>query len=205
MRLGWAPDGSLISIVAVGPDERPGEAVVYVVDPRTGAATQVSDSPRPWREDDAAPSWSPDSSRLLYAIDRSDARAASGIALAERRRGGWTERIVVPNPLSAAALWLDSDHFVFLHAGTRLVVANADGSGQRELVRVEVPLRTSPCVAPDGSRVALALAPPPDPGGAVEGRELLVVAVDATTPPRRIPTGRIYPTGPGCSWQAVHP
>ena len=99
-------------------------------------------------------------------------------------------------------MWLDSDRFVFLREGNRLVVANADGSGQRELLRVNALIdRTTPCVAPDGSGVAV----PVSPAGAGPEMGLLIVSIDAAVPPLRIPAGDIWGEGPGCSWQALRP
>jgi dipeptidyl aminopeptidase/acylaminoacyl peptidase len=203
MRLAWSPDGSLISVVVVGgTPERlaPGEVAVDVVDPRTGSVVRVSKARLLWEEDHGAPSWSPDSSRLLYAVAATG--AGSSLAVAERGPGGWSEQIVVTNPsggLDTSPLWLDADRFVFVRDRSRLVAANADGSGQRVLLRENLLDRAAPCVAPDGSAVAVPLA---QEDGSVRG-ELLVVAVDAAVPPQRIPTGAIRAEGPGCSWQAV--
>ena len=203
-RLSWAPDGSLIAVVAIAPGtvDRPGQAFLHVVDPRTAAVVRVSASPLELEADFAAPSWRPDSGALVYAVARSRDAANGGIAVAERSPAGWTERIVVSGTGGdLSPQWLNSDRFVFVRNVTRLMVANGDGSGQRQLVRTNLMAMTVPCVAPDGSRVAAALA---QEDGATTG-ELLVVPIDADLAPRRIPTGDIWGQGPTCSWQALKP
>jgi hypothetical protein len=151
-----------------------------------------------------AASWSPDGSRLLYGVGAVGEMPA-GIAIAERTNSAWNERVIVPNPFpsepSWSPTWLDSDQFVFVRDAVMLVVANSDGSGERELARDRFFESARPCVAPDGSRAAVPLysASAQLPGPL---EELLVVSVDGATPPRRISTGV---DGGLCSWQALSP
>jgi Tol biopolymer transport system component len=203
-RLAWSPDGSLIAFVTEASDTVvSGLAQVHVIDPLTNVVTRVSDLPFPWQEDIAAPSWSGDGSRLLFAVTGSHDTAAPGIAVARRDLGSWTERVVVEGATGGrpvSPMWLDADRFVFARGSERLMVANADGSGQRELIRADLLARAAPCVAPDGSRVATALAL----GDGTVG-ELVIVGIDEAVPTRRITTGDISGEGPSCSWQALKP
>lgn len=194
-RLAWAPDGSLISRVAGGPGRT---AFLQVVDPRTGEASRVSELPLVWDRDYAAPSWSPDSSRLLYAVeDPREGRA--GIAVAQRTGSGWVEKLVFSSPSGSdlSPQWVGADRFVFVRDWRQLIVANVDGSGQRELTRGRVYPQAAPCVAPDGSRVGVVMGL-----SAGSDQELLVVAVDGAVTPLVIPTG-IGGGGSACSWQTL--
>jgi Tol biopolymer transport system component len=206
-RLAWAPDGSLISGVAgvmTPVREGPRGGFVQVVDPRTGEATSVSRLPlvptgdQPYF-DWAPPSWSPDSSRLLYSV--AGGEGSWDIAVAERTASGWIERLVVANPSTSdiSPLWLGSDRFVFVRDMSRLIVANADGSGERELLRDSFFPSTAPCVAPDGSRVAVVVG---NMNPTFRG-ELLIVAVDGTSAPVRIPIDYPGNDGQACSWQGL--
>lgn len=200
-RLAWSPDGSLIAFMALVSGTVAREAYVHVVDPRTNVVTRVSDLPPVDEGDYAAPSWSTDGSRLLFAVTRSG-DVSAGIVLAERKLNGWTDRLVVAGSnvtRDVSPIWVDHDRFVFRRGTDRLLVSNADGSGRRELLRADFFERSAPCVAPDGSRVAVAMA---QEDGAVRG-ELLIVPIDDAVTPRRISTGPIDGDGPACSWQPV--
>jgi hypothetical protein len=102
-------------------------------------------------------------------------------------------------------MWLGSERFAFIRDGV-LMVANADGSGERELANDVVMDDTQPCVAPDASRVAAALKFSQGSNTYSLG-DLLVVDVDGAGPPQRIATGASpWPWGgPACSWQALWP
>lgn len=189
--LAWAPDGSRLVFTHVVGEPRPGAtdaqagraAVLEVVDAATGQRT-----PLPGPEGARLyPSWSPDGTRLAYAVE---GPAPPAEPERERPEGGGARarRGVPPRPPAEELRPLD------------LYVAGADGAAPRKVWESRAQGRLYPYAAPgwtaDGaSLVALTLPPPgrgqPEPGaGLLPEVDVRVLPVDGTASRvlRRVPT-----------------
>ena len=137
----WSPDGRLIAwLRQTGPSSA--RDVRVMNSDGTGQRRLTNDG-----GSKSTPRWSPDSSRLLYSqsTSRSEVRVldvATATELSLTPAGSW----------EASPEWSPDGSEIALVSGGRLVVADADGTGRREVpttARVDLPVWS-----PDGARIA---------------------------------------------------
>jgi Tol biopolymer transport system component len=154
----WSPDGTEIAFTGVG-----GETgyEIYVVAPDGSGLRRVTDRPDNGVDGAHMPSWSPDGGRIAFSWNHYEAATeseGSGIAVLDLETR--VETIVTETPsVDESPVWSpDGTRIAFLRKVTgveEVLVANADGSGERSILRDDVdPIPMSaPSWSPDGSRV----------------------------------------------------
>jgi len=183
------PDTSLVLDAALAPNgqqavyarldlptrDNPGGSDLYVVPVTGGEPTLLlaHDSPGATL---TLPIWAADGASVLYTYTPFNVGSTGPEAqprIERVRREGGAPTVVVPEATSPAPS-ADGRLLAYLHSGTRgdaLWVANADGTGGREVIPVTRFLGLAyPRIAPDGSQIAVAavldlpVAPTPGPG-----------------------------------------
>lgn len=154
----WSPDGTRIAFTGC---ECASGYEIYVVGADGEGLRTVTDEPDDGVSGAHMPAWSPDGTRIAYAVARYDAATEterSGIAIVDLETN--EETIVTDtSEVDQSPAWSpDGTRIAFLRnvTGTAQVfVANADGTGERLIVRDDVDhiVMSPPLWSPDGVNV----------------------------------------------------
>lgn len=117
----WSPDGMTVAFAS----NRSGDSDVYLIDVESGRVTRLTDDP----VHDADPAWSPDGSKIAFTSHRNDVPH-----ICVMRRDGSDAACVTQGTQPS---WSpDGARLTFYRdtpKGTRIFIADADGSGVRQL------------------------------------------------------------------------
>jgi Tol biopolymer transport system component len=167
-----SPDGKYIVHAMVEPDRKQSLWICHVA---TGSNTEIQP---PADANYFGMSISPDGN-FLYFVRREASNPTIGVLYQIPVLGG-TPRRLVNDMDSAISFAPDGEHFVFLRnseseSESRLIIANADGSGERVLARHPKPGYSDPVWSLDGKMISAVIL---DPGGS--GLERIVTLNPAT-------------------------
>lgn len=188
----WSPDGTEIAYSAYG--EGIGSEI-YVVGVDGSGLRRVTDRPDNGVDGAYMPAWSPDGSRIAFKwnqYDEATETERSGIAVVHLETNQETIVTNTPENDENPAWSPDGTRIALLRQVTgsvQLLVANADGSGERLILRDEVdPIPMSrPSWSPDGSELLF--------GANVDDWGIWLADADGTNP-RPIWEEDAYAAGP---------
>ncbi len=163
-----SPDGKYVVHVMLDAEGKQALWIRHVV---TGSNTQILP---PVEAQYVALAFSPDGN-FLYFVRREPSNPGLGVLYQIPVLGG-TPHKLVDDVDSAISFAPDGQHFVFLRnseteANSKIIIANADGNGERVLAKLPLPGYNDPAWSPDGKWIAATVT---DPGGASLGRIVLL-------------------------------
>jgi Tol biopolymer transport system component len=145
----WSPDGRRLAFYRI--DD--GGSGIWTVDPDGGSARRLT------TEDDRYPAWSPDGTRIAFARD-------PGEIYVMNADGSRARKLTTLGFSQDRPTWSPDGHQIAFRHNNTITVANADGTGVRQLAappptRIDRPpgsgTPTTPAWSPDGATIAYSL------------------------------------------------
>ena len=183
----WAPDGHRIAYSA---GARGGLSDIFVVDLRSHRVTNLT---RTENQEEFAPAWSPGGRQIAYLCDCGSVDNSAYHLYVMRADGSARRRLTRGreiSPYSAPDWSPDGSRLLFGHGDNQITLINADGTGERLLVRTT---RSVPNASwsPDGHRIVFS-----DARGVDGVHQLYVLRADGSAV-RRVTHSR--------RWHAIEP